>query len=303
VRSEVADTSLVAARAWVRRNAGTVVEGSLTKLLQGPLDVAEAALFSPAPIGAQWSAMVSLFESTAAGRFPIDPAAKEELAREAAGKLFGAKTGKIPGLVGTSGGRGLSGPQESWLERASKVATGLCGGEDDATPAPVALTIHPPLIEGEKYAKDYVAMEVIVVLGGTDTVRWRRGDALDAKPQEIELLGDKARDNAEIRVAVAKRESKINPLNWGPKEDLKAPETVVIEAIRGEAWAPLRLLLAGMSGLPQKKNSLRYEHPLPGKDGEKGGKIVLQIDAEGSRLPALLGLLQQGLESPPSGGN
>lgn len=303
VKSGDDTASLVAARAWVRRYAGAVVEGSLTQLLLGPLNVAETALFSQASVGAQWNAMTALFQSTAAGRFPIAPAASEELTTEAAGRLFGASTGAIPGLLAQGAGAGLSGAQTAWLERAGQVAKGLCGDGDGPTPLPIALTIHPPRIEGEKFAKDYVAIEVLVVLGGTDPVSWKRGDPLDAKPQEIEILGDRARRNAEVKVVVAKRESKANPLNWGPKEDLKDPETIVLDAVRDKPWAPLRLILAGTSGPPQKKSSLRYEHPLPGKDGERGGKIVLEIDAEGSRLPALLGLLQHELESPPAGGN
>ncbi|ANM28751.1 hypothetical protein ABI59_02690 [Acidobacteria bacterium Mor1] len=296
------DNSLAQAIKWVEREAGPgLAQGKLKTLLMAPLDEAQSFVLSGDNLSKTlWSELRRIYDGETRALMPFagDPGAEGLADDETMVALFGGDSGIVSKLGEVSSELG---PQASaWFARASEISDALFEKDTDRfKPVRVRLEVDEITFEPEKLGKDQQVGRLWIYLGGDAEMKWD-GDELEqagAPPKSgtFQLFGDDKSDNAFVRAFVAERKGFFKRIIGKDFGDMEPNE---MGAEQG-AWAPLKTLAAGGGASSGEGGTLRYRTEVQ-ISKKKVGAIDFQLRWTGKDAATLIGLLGDGLASPPA---
>ena len=285
------DVTLVAARNWVRDNAGPgVAGGALTELFERPLDVAENFIFGDEVLESRWKDLVALYRDKIQGTAPLsgdpsdDPIELKDL-RE----LLGQETGAVARILTAAEGKEISSAARDWLDSAERLSSLFFHeGTDSARPLRLVARVEEVDYQPEEFAKGYRLNELKFVVG-TQVPKWNPDDN-DPLQLEAALFGDEKSELAYLEADVSERKGffgRMSRKKFRPGEDLKVAE------FQG-TLAPLNLLAAGAQGA-----GLEFNFELDWKKNQKG-TVKIPIGLSGKDAAPLMELIKNGLPAPPA---
>ena len=293
-----AANSLVAAQSWVDQNGGfALAQGSLQKLLQGPLDVAKGALGSSADPNKSWAQLRSATE-VLSQRFPFSGTETDNLASvDDLKAVFGGLSGMVPKLFAEQDKLQLSPAAKDWLTRAQKLSRIFFDpGKDEVNTYNIRVTLNPSgvsIAPGKAAeSKDFRLEKFDFAM--TDRFSWSPDkDMPDNKTVKLNLFGESAEDASKITIIVGERGRKDK---WTPVE----PGSVV--ASETGSWAPLKVL-AKLKPAGAVTDSITLSMDAPFEFKKKtppDGKLTVTIDVKGRELGTLLDVIKSGFPPAPA---
>ena len=298
------DNSLVKARAWVSRNAGpTLAEGSLTDLLNKPLDEARGYLLSDNLLKRQWEDLRQLYQDEIQGRAPFsaDLEGSESVSLKNLIALLGGETGAVTRVRTAAAGETLTAEAEAWLEDAEIFSALLFEPEsDDPRAVKLLVAIEEETYDPPEFGKNYRLDEVKVHFGDFSTFDWKPEDDR-TKPMKLMLFGDEASEYSYLQGGIAERKGMLKRMipgkKWKPGEELTAMSASGAEASAEGALAPVRVIAVGLSG--GERPVLQYVLEVPDWKKNRSGRVQLGIRLSGKEVGPLMRLITRGLPPPP----
>ena len=294
IRSGDLNNALVRARDWIDRHAGpSLAEGSLRKMLERPLDEAQAYVESDSLIKRQWEDLVALYDSGIRGRAPFSgDLGDEPVTLKNLRALLGGQTGAVARVRRAAASATLAPEVDAWIGRAEMVSRLLFGDEsDDPRPIKINVTVGEETYEPDEFGKGFRLGRVTVYFGEGDQFDWEI-DAERTRPIELNVFGDQRSEFAYVEGGVAERKNVLFRAigkKWKPGEGL--------DAGRAEGpLAPLKLLALGRQD--QGSADLRYTIQVEWKK-DNPGTVRVPIRLSGRDAEPLIDLMRRGLEPPP----
>jgi hypothetical protein len=218
--------------------------------------------------------------------------------------LLGGKSGYARVFADASQSLSLSPEARQWVNDAADLSRILfADGQDETQSLHLKIEVGDITCDPKDFKKDceekYRIDELLLYFGGGLDFKWKPGEPKATK-LDVPLFGKDASEESVVKATVAERKGAMGRAfskeNWqtGAPQDL---------AVRKGAWAPLKLILAGLppgSGTPSSDRlSLLYTAEVPYKKNDPG-KIKIGVTVEGKGLGHLLVLLKEGMKTPPA---
>jgi hypothetical protein len=289
--------SLVAAQNWVDQNGGfSLAQGSLQPLLQGPLEVAKAAMGSSADPNKSWTQLRS-DTAILSQRFPFSGAETDNLASVDELKVvFGGLSGIVPKLFAQQDQLRLSPEAKDWLARAQKLSRIFFDpGKDEVNTYNLRVTLNLAAVSmtptKAAESKDYRLEKFD--FGMTDRFSWSPDMGMtDNKFVRLNLFGESAEDASKISIVVGQR---------GRKDKWTALDPPTVVASETGSWAPLKVLAKlKPPGAVTDSITLSMDAPFEfKKKSPPDGKLTVTIDVKGRELGTLLDVIKSGFPPAP----
>jgi hypothetical protein len=255
--------------------------------------------------GTQWKGLRDLYGDLAS-RFPFAGDEKAPVVEEKDLRaLLGGKSGYARVFADASQSISLSPEARQWVNDMAELSRILYAeGQDEPQPLHLKIEVGDVTFYPDDYKESYRIDELLVYMGGGLDFKWKPGEPKITK-LDVPLFGKDASEESVVKVTPGERKGAMGRAfskeNWnkGVPQDL---------APRKGAWAPLKLIMAGLppgsAATGSDRLSLLYTAEVPYKKNDPG-KIKIGITVEGKGLGRLLVLLKDGMKTPPAslGGN